>query len=51
MSLPRDPDLGTPARRSEALVTLSIDGFEVRVPEGTSVMRAAESVGCRIPRL
>ena len=51
MSLPRDPDLGTPAGRSEALVTLSIDGFEVRVPEGTSVMRAAESVGCRIPRL
>ena len=51
MSLPRDPDLGTPARRSEALVTLSIDGFEVRVPEGTSILRAAESVGCRIPRL
>ena len=51
MSLPRDPDIGTPARRSDALVTLSIDGFEVRVPEGTSVMRAAESVGCRIPRL
>ncbi|WP_295435368.1 formate dehydrogenase subunit alpha [uncultured Thiodictyon sp.] len=51
MSLPRDPDFGTPARASERLVTLTIDGAAVQVPEGTSVMRAAESVGSRVPKL
>ncbi len=51
MSIPRDPDFGTPARTAERLVTLTIDGFAVTVPEGTSVMRAAESVGIRVPKL
>ena len=51
MSLPRDPDFGTPARASDRLVTLTIDGAAVQVPEGTSVMRAAESVGSRVPKL
>ncbi len=44
-------DLGTPARVSERLVTLSIDGFDVVVPEGTSVMRAAAIAGIKVPKL
>ena len=35
-----DRDLGTPESRSHETVTLTIDGVEVTVPEGTSVMRA-----------
>ena len=45
-----DRDLGTPARVG-ADVTLRIDGFEVTVPEGTSVMRAAALAGIPIPKL
>jgi formate dehydrogenase major subunit len=44
-------DYGTPARVSEKLVTLDIDGIEVSVPEGTSVMRAAAEAGVEIPKL
>src|SRR3546814_6079035 len=47
----RDRDLGTPARVSEKLVTLTIDGQEISVPEGTSVMRAAAEAGINIPKL
>jgi formate dehydrogenase major subunit len=32
-------------------VTLTIDGFEVTVPEGTSVMRAAAEAGIGVPKL
>lgn len=46
-----EKDLGTPARESETLVTLNIDGVEVTVPEGTSVMRAAALVDINIPKL
>ncbi|TCO70508.1 formate dehydrogenase subunit alpha [Rhodovulum euryhalinum] len=46
-----DADFGTPARRSDRTVTLTIDGFEVTVPEGTSVMRAAAELGIEIPKL
>ncbi|MGH3235201.1 MAG: NADH-quinone oxidoreductase subunit G, partial [Streptosporangiaceae bacterium] len=31
-------------------VTVTIDGFEVRVPKGTLVIRAAEMLGIQIPR-
>ena len=44
-------DYGTPERTSEKLVTLSIDGREVTVPEGTSVMRAAALSEVKIPKL
>ena len=47
----RDRDLGTPARTSEQLVTLTIDGQTISVPEGTSVMRAAAEAGINIPKL
>lgn len=44
-------DLGTPAVPGEALVSLHIDGIEISVPVGTSVMRAAALAGTHIPRL
>ena len=44
-------DLGTPPRDSEVQVSLSIDGREISVPAGTSVMRAAALLGTSIPRL
>ncbi len=46
-----DIDLGTPERRSETQVTLQIDGCEVTVPSGTSVMRAAALADLKIPKL
>jgi len=46
-----EQDLGTPARESEKLVTLTIDGSEVTVPAGTSVMRAAAIAGTKVPKL
>lgn len=44
-------DAGTPPRTSQTQITLLIDGVEVTVPEGTSVMRAAAMCGVNIPRL
>jgi NADH-quinone oxidoreductase subunit G len=38
------------AAAAENLVTLTIDGVEVRVPKGTLVIRAAEQLGVYIPR-
>ena len=46
-----DRDLGTPASRATAQVTLTIDGFSVTVPEGTSVMRASALAGIQVPKL
>jgi formate dehydrogenase major subunit len=44
-------DYGTPASASGRLVSLQIDGMDITVAEGTSVMRAAMEAGVRIPRL
>src|SRR3954449_10573808 len=46
-----ETDLGTPHRESAKLVTLTIDGTEVTVPAGTSVMRAAALIGTKVPKL
>src|SRR5690606_18307186 len=51
MSLIREIDYGTPASKSEKQVTLNIDGFDVTVPEGTSIMRASMDAGIAIPKL
>jgi len=53
MTLIKEIDFGTPdqSRKSTATVTLEIDGKEVTVPEGTSVMRAAMELGTQIPKL
>ena len=39
-----------PPARSEDMVSVTIDGFEVAVPRGTLVIRAAEQLGIEIPR-
>jgi len=44
-------DHGTPARTSNETITLSIDGYGVTVPKGTSVMRAAVDAGIKVPKL
>ena len=44
-------DYGTPARVAEREITLEIDGVEVTVPEGTSLMRAAAQVEINVPKL
>ena len=51
MGLIQEIDYGTPIRVSEKMVTLEIDGVSVTVPEGTSVMSAAMSMGTAIPKL
>jgi formate dehydrogenase major subunit len=51
MRYERQEDLGTPEVASETQVTLTIDGRTVKVPAGTSVMRAAAVAGGSIPRL
>ena len=44
-------DYGTPQRVSDHIVTLEIDGVEVSVAAGTSVMRAAVEAGVNVPKL
>ena len=51
MSLIHEIDYGTPASKAEARVTLTIDGQDVSVPAGTSIMRAAKAMGTEIPKL
>jgi formate dehydrogenase major subunit len=46
-----EQDFGTPRRQAAETVSLTIDGQEIRVPVGTSVMRAAALSGSIIPRL
>lgn len=46
-----DVDYGTPEVHSDNSVTLTIDGTEVTVPEGVSVMRAAAEHAINIPKL
>ena len=54
MALIKEIDYGTPAPRpaaGAASVTLTIDGQSICVPEGTSIMRAAQMLGTTIPKL
>ncbi|MCO5161692.1 MAG: formate dehydrogenase subunit alpha [Mesorhizobium sp.] len=51
MGLVHEIDYGTPASKSERQVTLTVDGFTVTVPEGTSIMRASMDAGIQIPKL
>jgi formate dehydrogenase major subunit len=44
-------DLGTPASTEAKQVTVEIDGVQVTVPEGTSVMRAAALAEVPVPKL
>ena len=49
--LKHDVDYGTPLRDSTEEVTLQIDGQQVTVPKGTSLMRAAVEAGVHVPKL
>jgi formate dehydrogenase major subunit len=51
MSLIKETDYGTPQPSSGKTVSLTIDGHEVTVPEGTSIMRAAMMAGIAVPKL
>jgi formate dehydrogenase major subunit len=51
MGYERQADFGTPEVRSDTEVTCFIDGREVSVPAGTTVMRAAALTGGSIPKL
>ncbi|WP_375464351.1 2Fe-2S iron-sulfur cluster-binding protein, partial [uncultured Methylobacterium sp.] len=51
MALIKEIDYGTPIRVSEQTVTLTIDGMDITVPAGTSVMAAAMTAGTQIPKL
>ncbi|MBB3972493.1 formate dehydrogenase subunit alpha [Hansschlegelia beijingensis] len=51
MSLIQEIDYGTPASKAEKTVSLMIDGQQVTVPEGTSIMRAAMEINNEIPKL
>ncbi|WP_336233578.1 formate dehydrogenase subunit alpha [Thalassospira sp. CH_XMU1458] len=51
MSLIKEVDYGTPAKKSEKTLTLTIDGKDITVPEGTSVMRASMEAGIQVPKL
>src|SRR5271163_2006403 len=46
-----EEDFGTPARSGTKTISLTIDGQEISVPEGTSLMRAAALLGSKIPKL
>ncbi len=46
-----EQDYGTPPSVSETQVSLMIDGTEITVPQGTSVLRAASLAGINIPKL
>jgi formate dehydrogenase major subunit len=51
MGMIQEIDYGTKLSTATKLVTLTIDGQTVSVPEGTSVMRAATEIGTQIPKL
>jgi formate dehydrogenase major subunit len=51
MGLIHEIDYGTKPSQATKLVTLTIDGQSISVPEGTSIMRAAKELGTQIPKL
>jgi NADH-quinone oxidoreductase subunit G len=50
MTLQPGGTAAAPASRQAELVRVTIDGFEIAVPKGTLVIRAAELLGIAIPR-
>jgi formate dehydrogenase major subunit len=51
MPLIQEIDYGTPEGKATEQVTLTIDGQQVTVPAGTSIMRAAMEAGIKVPKL
>ncbi|HWK75900.1 MAG TPA: formate dehydrogenase subunit alpha [Povalibacter sp.] len=51
MSLIKEPDYGTPPSKASDTINVTIDGVQLQVPAGTSVMRAAMDAGVKVPKL
>ena len=51
MPLIQELDHGTKPSLAQAMVSVTIDGHAVMVPEGTSIMRASVEAGIKIPKL
>ncbi len=51
MTLLKEHDLGTSASNSDVMVNVEIDGIDISVAAGTSVMRAAAMCGIDVPKL
>lgn len=51
MPLLKEKDFGTPKPKTDKKITVNIDGFDVAVEEGASVMRAAAEIGISVPKL
>ncbi|MFQ5348023.1 MAG: formate dehydrogenase subunit alpha [Rhodothalassiaceae bacterium] len=51
MAVLKERDYGTPPSKASGMVRLEIDGRDVTVPAGTSLMRAAAEAGISIPKL
>ena len=47
----KETDYGTPIRIAETMVTAEIDGQPITVPAGTSIMRASQMLGVKVPKL
>ena len=50
MTVTSDASSGAAVQKRDDLVAVTIDGFELRVPKGTLVIRAAELIGIQVPR-
>jgi NADH-quinone oxidoreductase subunit G len=50
MTVQTPPSAGGELARPADHVTVTIDGFEISVPKGTLIIRAAEQLGIQIPR-
>jgi len=51
MTILAEKDFGTPRPKAARKVRLEIDGFDVEIDEGASIMRAAATIGTSIPKL
>ena len=51
MPLIQELDHGTKPSLAPAMVTVTVDGHAVTVPEGTSILRASMEAGIKIPKL
>ena len=51
MALVSEFDYGTPKSHATDMVTLTIDGRQITVPAGTSIMRASREAGIDVPKL
>ncbi|WP_454720256.1 MULTISPECIES: formate dehydrogenase subunit alpha [Cupriavidus] len=51
MNTRNEIDFGTPPSDAQEQVTLQIDGIDITVPAGTSLMRAAVQAGVSVPKL